>query len=492
MQIEIGNFWVGQILTQLMDYIQIEAVSPHFDPQWEARGNIHQVVLLAREWCNQFVPYLHATVEVHQIDGRTPVLLIDIPGEEGTDNKTTLLYGHLDKQPPMDGWDEGLGPWTPVLRTHEDGSMRLYGRGGADDGYAVFAAMCAVVNARQQGHKTGRCVILIETAEESGSPDLPIYLGALKDKIGSPGLIIALDSGCGTYDRLWLTTSLRGVVVGTLRVDVLTQAVHSGDAGGIVPDSFRIARALLDRIEDPDTGLITLNELRNQVVSEDEIAYYTSNAALALGEDALLHFPWISDELREDVRQQGGRFEHEGTGSDFIRARTWGPALAITAAEGLPPISGEGSGGNVLRPFTALKLVMRIPPTVNADYAYVAVKQVLERAAPQHAKVSFIGEGHPGWMAPTLAPWLEVSLNRASQEVFGKDMVSMGEGGTIPFMKMLGDTYPDAQFVITGVLGPGSNAHGPNEFLHVDYAIKLSTCIANILIDYVAADTATN
>src|SRR3989338_6829896 len=318
-EVKMKTFWQESILPMLCRYIEVPAVSPHFDPKWESHGHIQQAVHLATVWCEQFAHELNAMVVVHSIEGRTPVLFIDIPGDPNINDRTTLLYGHLDKQPPMEGWDEGLGPWTPVARQTDDGRHRLFGRGGADDGYAVFAGMSAIVLLRRQGYKLGRCVILIETAEESGSPDLPIYLEALKAEIGTPGLIIALDSGCGTYDRLWLTTSLLFVIAGVLRVDVLTQAVHSGDAGGIVPDSFRIARFLLDRLEDSSDGNILVSGLKNGVVSSDEIAIYANKSAEAMGEDVLSHYPWASEQFRDGVRNQVDAHARVKTNSDFMR-----------------------------------------------------------------------------------------------------------------------------------------------------------------------------
>lgn len=469
----IQSFWDEKVLPALMEYIKIPAVSQMFDPDWAQHGHIQKAVEFVRSWCSSFVPPFGATVDVVQLDERAPVLFIDVPGEPK--GKTTLFYGHLDKQPPMLPWADGLDPWKPVSQQAPDGSTRLYGRGSADDGYAVFAAMTAIVNLRQHGYQTGRCVLLIETAEESGSPDLPAYLDLLKNRIGTPGLIIALDSGCGTYDRLWLTNSLRGIVVGTLRVDVLTQGVHSGDAGGIVPSSFFIAYDVLRRLVYRD-GTLRPHALFNTTFPESVIERTTKAAARAIGRVSD-HFPWASKALHKDRRHVAP--------ADQVWARTWEPAVEVTAAEGLPPIRGPGAGGNVLRPFTEFKLVIRTPPSVDVHAAYKEVKQLLEKDPPFDARVHFEGEGHPGWIAPSLAPWLEASLQHSSKDVFGKPMVQMGEGGAIPFMRMLGQRFPQAQFVITGVLGPGSNAHGPNEFLHVDYAMGLTACIANTLSDFV-------
>ena len=190
-----------------------------------------------------------------RLQGRTPVIFIEIPGSRTP--TTVLLYGHLDKQPEMTGWAEGLGPWEPVLK-----GDKLYGRGGADDGYAMFGALArASWRCTSRASPHARCVILIEACEESGSYDLPSYVDHLAARIGAPSLVVCLDSGCGNYDQLWLTTSLRGLTGGALTVQVLTEGVHSGDASGVVPASFRIVRALLSRLEDGATGEIRPEDL---------------------------------------------------------------------------------------------------------------------------------------------------------------------------------------------------------------------------------------
>ena len=252
----VESTWEESIVPALLEYVAIPAKSPAFDANWSAHGHLDRAVALAADWCRKQAVE-GATVEVVQLDGRTPLLLVDVPG---TAAGTVVLYGHLDKQPEMTGWQVGLGPWEPVLR---DG--KLYGRGGADDGYAVFAALTAVRALQQQGAPHARCVLLIEASEESGSPDLPAYVDHLSDRIGSPDLVVCLDSGCGDYERLWCTTSLRGMTIGTLHVDVLEEGVHSGDAGGIVPSTFRVLRSLLSRIEDESTGALTLPELQADV-----------------------------------------------------------------------------------------------------------------------------------------------------------------------------------------------------------------------------------
>jgi len=458
----LDELWTQEIVPELVDYIAIPAKSPHFDPDWQASGHIDRAVEHMVRWAKAKLEAIPgASLEVVRLEGRTPVILIEAPGEL---DDTVLLYGHLDKQPEMTGWAEGLGPWTPVIRDE-----RLYGRGGADDGYAIYASTAALLALQRQGVKRARCVVLIEACEESGSYDLPFYVDHLAERIGSPSLVICLDSGCGNYEQLWVTTSLRGLAGGLLTVEVLEEGVHSGDASGVVPDSFRIARALLSRIEDEATGEIRLDALRVQVPAER--IGQAKAAAAALGEDLWRKFPFAGTTRPPTM-----------DGVELVLNRTWRPQLAVVGAEGLPP---PQSAGNVLRPLTTLKLSVRLPPTADAGQAQTALTAALTADPPQGAQVRFdANQASSGWNAPPLAAWLEGSLQRASKATFGREAALMGEGGTIPFIGMLGEKFPEAQFVITGVLGPHSNAHGPNEFLHIPTGRKVTACAAMILADH--------
>ena len=453
----IAQFWDDAIVPTLVDYIKIPAKSPHFDKAWASNGYIDAAVELASNWCRKHaVPGMKQ--EVVRLPGRTPVLFIEIPG---TGKGTVLMYGHLDKQPEMVGWREGHGPWSPHI---ENG--KLYGRGGADDGYAVFASLAAVKAVQEQKRPHGRIVVLIECCEESGSYDLPAYFEFLKDRIQKPELVIGLDSGCGNYEQLWSTTSLRGLVNGVLTVEVLSEGVHSGDASGVVASSFRIARMLLDRIDAADTGIVKHSAFHAQIPAER--ATQAKRAAEVLGEEIWRKFPFTpgGQPMQPDL-------------ADLVLNRTWRPFLAITGADGLP---APASAGNVLRPRTSLVLSLRLPPTVKAESAAKQLKAILEANPPYGAKVTFdTGHAATGWHAPQTAAWLEAALVSASEKHFGKPMMWMGEGGTIPFMAMLGEKFPKAQFLITGVLGPHSNAHGPNEFIHIEYAKRLTACVADII-----------
>ncbi|MFK7998022.1 MAG: M20 family metallopeptidase [Polyangiales bacterium] len=464
----VDERWDKSILPSLVEYIRIPALSPHFDADWADNGHIEKAVEHVRAWCADH-PVQGMTMEVVRLEGRTPLIFMEIPAHAGgRDDRTVLLYGHCDKQPEMDGWDEDKGPWKPV-RVGD----KLYGRGGADDGYSAYASLTALSALHEQGIAHDRCVVIIEACEESGSYDLPFYLAELGERIGSPSLVVCLDSGCGNYDQLWTTTSLRGLVGGVLSVEVMkptndghASGVHSGDAGGVVPSTFRILRSLLARIEDQTSGEILLEEFSIEVPAAR--VEQAKAAAEILGDSVYSKFP-----LAEGVSPAA-------SGADAVLARTWKPALEVVGLGDMPNLSA----GNVLRGRTRAKLSIRVPPRVDAEKASATLKRVLEADAPYGAKVHFEAEtGADGWDAPPLAKWLEDALQKASQTFFGKDAAFMGEGGTIPFMGMLGEQFPEAQFVITGLLGPGSNAHGPNEFLHVPCGKKVTACMASVLAD---------
>ncbi|MDZ7842786.1 MAG: M20 family metallopeptidase [Gammaproteobacteria bacterium] len=460
----IDGLWQDEIVSELTEYIRIPNKSPHFDPDWAEHGYMHDAVRHIESWCRR-QPIDGMSVEVVRLEGRTPLIFMEIPGESA---ETILLYGHLDKQPEMTGWADGLGPWQPVYR---DG--KLYGRGGADDGYAAYASLAAVMAVREQGLPHARCVVIIEACEESGSYDLPAYIDHLRDRIGTPDLVVCLDSGAGNYEQLWITTSLRGMAAGTLSVEILTEGVHSGAASGIVPSSFRIARRLLGRLEDEETGRILPESL--QVDIPQQRLAQLQEVADALGEEVHTAFPFIDDAgpMGESALER-------------LLNRNWRAALSVTGAGRLPAIA---DAGNVLRPGTELKLSLRLPPTLDAGGVASELKRLLETDPPYNARVSFdAGTAATGWNAPETAPWLARSLEAASRETFGASCMHMGEGGTIPFMGMLGEKFPDAQFMITGVLGPRSNAHGPNEFLHVPFARGLTTCVARVIADHFQRD----
>ena len=460
----VAEVWRDEIVVQLESYIAVPALSPAFDADWESAGHIEGAVGLVSAWIESR-SVAGMSVEVQRLPGRTPLIVVEVEPfgaavTDGAGGSTVVLYGHLDKQPPMSGWREGLGPWKPVRE-----GERLYGRGGADDGYAAFASLTAIEAVQAAGGSHSRCLVLIEASEESGSPDLMPHLEALGDRLGDVSLLVCLDSGCATYDTLWLTTSLRGLVSATLRVDVVEEGRHSGLAGGLVPSSFRLARILLDRIEDSTTGRVLLETAHGDIPPHRRAEAQATAALLGdTGED----FGLVGDlRLMEDDPTEG------------LLALTWRPALSVIGADGLP---ATRSAGNVLRPFTALKLSLRLPPPAGAAEVASELAERLNVDPPEGASVRLTDIDHAdGWDAPDLAPWLAGALRESSRARFGQPMQLLGEGGSIPFIALLGDMFPAAQFVVTGVLGPESNAHGPNEFLHVPYAEKLTGCIADTL-----------
>ena len=481
LQAAVNAAWSDRIVPALTDYIAVPAKSPMFDPDWAAHGHLARVLQSATDWVEQQrVPGLRCEIiQLNNAQGvaRTPVLFFELPASAGQDGtpapasgQTVLMYGHLDKQPEFDGWRSDLGPWTPKV---VDG--KLYGRGGADDGYAVYASIAAIQAIQAQGRAHPRIVGLIETCEESGSADLLPYVDALRDRLGDVGLVICLDSGAGNYEQLWLTTSLRGMASGTLRVDILTEGIHSGDASGLVPSSFRILRNVLDRLEDSATGRL-LPEVFHCEVPAERLAQARVTADI-LGDELFRRFPWAHHDC-------GGSTTFAlPTTSDPVEAllnRTWRPTLSVTGAQGFPALQ---DAGNVLRPYTAFKLSLRLPPLVDAAQAVQQLKTLLEDNAPYQAKVTFTPAGAAsGWNAPSTSDWFESALQSASQAHFGAACGTIGQGGTIPLMNMLSQGFPKAQMMVCGVLGPKSNAHGPNEFLHLDYARRLTASVAEVVV----------
>jgi acetylornithine deacetylase/succinyl-diaminopimelate desuccinylase-like protein len=467
----VSHLWDTDIVARLTDYVAIPAKSPMFDSAWDANGLLETVVRNTAQWIeSQKVAGL--SVEIIRLPGRTPVLFFEVASTRSAalaTTQTVLMYGHLDKQPEFSGWRKDLGPWTPK---YEDG--KLYGRGSADDGYAAYAAIAAIQALKSQGVGHPRIVGLIETCEESGSYDLMPYIDALRPRLGEVGLVVCLDSGAGNYDQLWLTNSLRGMVSGVLKVEILTEGVHSGDASGLVPSSFRIMRQVLDRLEDSATGRLLPASFHCEVPAE-RLTQAQATADI-LGDEIYKRFPWAHYDC-------GGSTQFAlPTTTDPLQAllnRTWNPTLSVTGVEGMPELS---NAGNVLRPYTAFKLSLRLPPLVEAAPAVAKLKALLEDNAPYQARVTFEkAAGATGWNAPTTAPWLESALDSASNAYFGASCGYIGQGGTIPLMNMLSLGFPKAQMMVCGVLGPKSNAHGPNEFLHVPYAKKLTAAVAQVI-----------
>jgi acetylornithine deacetylase/succinyl-diaminopimelate desuccinylase-like protein len=456
----VNETWDRSIVPTLCDYVRIPNKSPLFDAGWERHGHMERAVQLLADWCRR-QPIAGMTVKVARLPGRTPLIFVDIPGKKDT----VLLYGHLDKQPEFTGWHEGLSPWEPVIR-----EGRLYGRGAADDGYAVFSSLTAIAALQARNIPHARSIVLIEACEESGSPDLPAHVEALAREIGTPSLVVCLDAEAGDYDRLWLTTSLRGNIVGTLDIAVLTEGVHSGAGSGIAASCFDVLRQLLSRLSDERTGELKLAELRVDI-PEERRRQIAATARL------------LGDSVAERMPFAAGARAMSRDPAVLLENSTWKATLTVTGIDGLPDVS---NAGNVLAPRLSVKLSFRLPPTADAQRAAGAIRQALESDPPHGARVAFTSGANGGWNAPPLEPWLEHAAQEASERFYGREMMAMGVGGTIPFMAMLGERFPSTQFLVTGVLGPHSNAHGPNEFLHIDYAKRLTGAVAHVLARHAA------
>ena len=460
----IHDRWHADVMAPLHEYISIPCVSPAFEPNWEAQGRMDEAATLLATWARTQLTAIDGTsVELLRLPERTPLLFIEIPASRLEGGEPIIIYGHLDKQPPMEGWVAGRSAWSPRLE-----GERLYGRGGADDGYSMFSAILAVLALHDQGLPYPRCMIIIEASEESSSEDLPFYIDHLAPRLDKPVLVVALDAMCGNYNQLWVTTSLRGQVAGTLTVRVLSEGIHSGEASGIVPSSFRIVTHLLARIEDPATGCVFVPNFTVELPGSREREAAT--AANVLGSGAYDAMPFVAGAtpVKEDVVA-------------LLLDRSWRPQLAVTGMEGLPAIQDAAA---IMQPMTALKLSLRLPPTLDAARAGHALKALLEANPPYGCHVSFdIAFTSPGWHAPENAEWLALSLDDASEQTFGKASALYGGGGGIPFLNMLGERFPDAQFLVTGVLGPQSNAHGPNEFLHIPTALNVTAVLAKVIYD---------
>jgi acetylornithine deacetylase/succinyl-diaminopimelate desuccinylase-like protein len=457
----VARAWADDVIPSLSELVEIPAVSPAYDASWREGGQLHAAVGHVRRWVDSYgLPGV--VCQVVELEGRTPLLLVEVPATHGAvSSGTVLLYGHLDKQPALGEWSQGLGPWEPVRR-----GDRLYGRGSADDGYAAYAAVTALGAVRAAGGEHARAVVLLETGEESGSPDLPVYLEYLADRLGDITLVVSLDGGGEDYERLWLTSSLRGAVQATVTVRVLSAPAHSGLAGGIVPNPFLIMRRLLDRLEDPATGEVRVPEM-HAALPEGLREEVEELAALDPGAVAR-RFPLVEGAVPlfdDDV--------------ELILNNTWRPALSVIGAAGLPDAPTAGA---VLHDAVSLRLSFRIPPPIDAETARAALERIVTTDVPYGAQVEITDVMTiNGWHAPTPAPWLSSALADVGKHVFGRPCRRAGFGGGIPFMEMLGTRYPDAQFIVTGALGPDSNLHVPDEWLNIPFARQLTESIAHII-----------
>ncbi|GMI12519.1 hypothetical protein TrVE_jg5419 [Triparma verrucosa] len=443
-----------------MDFIRVPNLSAAFDDAWDSNGHQIEAFDLVTKWAKA-QNLKNCKVELLKDDGRTPLLFMEVEHRES--EQVCMLYAHIDKQPPMGAWREGLGPCDPVV---QDG--KLYGRGAVDDGYGFFSAITSIKAIQEQGLPCPRIVMLFEGCEESGSRDLPHYMDKLSGRIGTPDLIVCLDAGCGNYEQLWMTTSLRGSTNVMVNVSMLTAGAHSGFASGIVPSSFRITRQLLSRLEDEETGIVKPDKFFVEIPKSR--LEQTAAAAEILGNSVYKQFPFV---------EGGHPVAKDAPISEHLLAKAWRPALSVTGADGLP---ATAVAGNVMLPFTKLKLSMRLPPTLDAKQASQDMAEILTRDPPQGAHITVTpGPAGNGWHAPLEAEWLSEAVHKASLTFFGKPSAHLGEGGSIPFMGMLKNMFPSAQFLVTGAAGPGNCMHAPNENLHIDYSARLTMCVTQVV-----------
>jgi acetylornithine deacetylase/succinyl-diaminopimelate desuccinylase-like protein len=452
--------WIDNVLPSLMDFIRIPNLSPAFDAAWDSNGHQLKAFDLVTRWAKA-QKLDNCKIELIKDEGRTPLLIMEI--EPHQSEQSCMLYAHIDKQPPMGAWKEGLGPCKPVIK---DG--KLYGRGAVDDGYGFFSAVTSIKAIQEQGLPCPRIVMLFEGCEESGSRDLPHYMDKLSERVGTPDLIVCLDAGAGNYEQLWVTTSLRGVTNVMLNVQMMTDGAHSGTSSGIVPSSFRITRQLLSRVEDEVTGLVKPEQFYVKIPPSR--LEQVKAAADILGDTVTQQFPFV--EGAHPVAKDGPVSEH-------ILAKSWRPALSVTGCDGLP---ATAVAGNVMLPFTKLKLSLRLPPTLDAAQASLDLERILTKDPPQGARVTVErSQAGNGWHAPLEAAWLSEAVHRASLTFFDRPCAHLGEGGSIPFMGMLLDMFPRAQFLVTGAAGPGNCMHAPNENLHIDYSARLTMCVSQVI-----------
>ncbi len=451
----------NEILPALEEFVRIDNLSPSFDPNWETNGKAEKAGMHLINWAkSQGIKGLKA--ELYKEPGKTHMVFIEIESQ-GID-KTILLYGHFDKQPALGEWAEGLYPNKPVLK---DGL--LYGRGASDDGYALFAFIESIKLIQNQNLKHGKIIITLESGEESGSADLVPLLISLKDRIGNPDLMVCMDSGCKDYSSFWLTTSLRGAANFELEIQCLKEDVHSGEGSGVAPDSFTILRMLLDRLEDSKTSKVI-------VPINVEIPKYRIEDAKKLGD--YLKEKTVNDliKLEDGVKPLSEDYQ------EAILNNTWRPSITIIGLTGLPKAEGAS---NVLRKNLKATISIRLPPTLNCKDAEKVVIDTLTKNPPYNAKITAkCLVSMNGWAAKDMNPCLKKSFAESSKFLFGKDYYNCGEGGSIPFVSQLGELYPKCEILVTGVLGPNSNAHCTNECLNIDYTIKMIVALSHAIYDF--------
>ncbi len=457
---KLHALWENETLEGLKKFISIKSLSPDFDKDWEEHGELLRSLKEAKAFAQSMLPEIH--IEILEAKGKTPLLFFEVAATGNSkDHGDVLFYGHMDKQPASDDWSNGRSAFNPSLEKDV-----LYGRGAADDGYSFYAAISIAKALEESGVNHPRLFGIFETAEESGSEDFPFWIAQLSERFTRVSLVLVLDAGCIDYKHLCITTNFRGVFGTTLKVSVLEHGVHSGTASGVVPDSFMIARSLLDRIEDSRTGKLLNNAFYAAEIPPARTRQIQEKAQVICGLEN--DFPWIDKPVMRTANTE-----------EALLAQTWLPQLAVIGAGGLPAI---GEGGNVLRSDTSLRLSIRLPPTVDPLVAQKDLEKTLLANPPFGAKVELLGTySFKGWDAPAEADWFSQIVKDASIEVFDAPAIYSGEGGSLSIFDTLEAACPAAQFLLTGVLGPHSNAHGPDEALHLEYVENLCRALARIV-----------
>jgi len=454
----------GQAIEGLMNLVRVPNLSPDYDKEFLTNGLIMKAIDVTKAWMEtQGIKGLQSTV--YHDPGRWPLLRVDIPAFNGG-SRHILCYGHLDKMPHLDaaGWSEGLSATNPVIR-----GPKVYGRGTNDDGYNSFLVITALRYLEEHNLPHPKITILLETGEESSDEEITRYLHDLHDSIGDVDLICILDAESQDYETVWMCKSLRGVVAGVLSVKHLAVPCHSGMATGLVPSTFRIARELISRIENEKTGEILFPEAHVEI-PQNRIDQCNAIAAhLGQGSVEIVTLLPGAKYLSEDFGQ-------------LLLNKAWKPGLAVTGQRGLPIVE---EGSNVIRPETALKLSLRIPPGVDAEKCQAAMKKILEADPPYGATVEFkpLGAGC-GWYGKDFDPLLDAAIKKATKAAFGAEPLYYGEGGSIPLCNTFQELWGKAQIIVTGCAGPDAKPHGYDESLDLPYTGKFTAVVASIFCDF--------
>lgn len=448
------SHWEGDALEGLKDFIRLPSLSTAFDPDWREHGFLLKALENAKAWGEKHFP--EGTFEILTDDKAPPALFVDIPGTRTDEHNPAFFYGHFDKQPEtlVDGWE----PFNPIIK---DGM--LYGRGSVDDGYSFFTALTALKTLDDAKLPRPRATGLFETNEESGSAGLATYLNQIAPRVGSPAFMAIIDLGAQDYDRLWLTQSLRGTLNCTVTVKVLAHPVHSGMASGLVPDSFRILRQLLNRVEDPETGAVRLESFKTE---PDEKTIEAMKSLLPTY-NARAGYQWA------------GSTQAMGDGAlSTLLTNTWYPTLTVVGAD----LPHPKKAGALIHAEKSLRLSCRVSPGANPEAAFEELKTVLTTNVPYDAEVTITDvEYSPGFMAPAFEPAFQRAVTESAQAFFNAEPGHIFCGASIGTLRNFQLTFPKAPFINTGSMGPGANAHAPFEHLNLPYNVKLTAFFADLL-----------